>query len=59
MADLYKLNAAAIAVYPMYRGLAHLAGMELLRKGSRLSIQPVSAEEWDTIMDLARGRGPR
>ncbi|HEY4564027.1 MAG TPA: EVE domain-containing protein, partial [Thermoanaerobaculia bacterium] len=30
--------------------------MELLRKGSRLSIQPVSADEWDAILALA-GRG--
>jgi predicted RNA-binding protein with PUA-like domain len=27
--------------------------MELLRKGSRLSIQPVTPAEWDAIMALA------
>ena len=34
--------------------VAELAGMELLRKGSRLSIQPVTRAEWDTILKLAR-----
>jgi predicted RNA-binding protein with PUA-like domain len=35
------------------RGEEALADMELLRKGSRLSIQPVTAEEWTTILRLA------
>lgn len=30
-----------------------LEGMELLRKGSRLSVQPVRKKEWDLIVDLA------
>lgn len=30
-----------------------LAGMELLRKGSRLSVQPVRPREWGRIMELA------
>ncbi len=29
----YKLDAAAIATYPMYKGLARLAGMEVLKEG--------------------------
>jgi predicted RNA-binding protein with PUA-like domain len=32
---------------------SRLKGMELLRKGSRLSVQPVTAVEWAHIMKLA------
>ncbi len=35
------------------RSVPALAGMELLRKGSRLSVQPVSASEWDAVLALA------
>jgi len=35
------------------RGLAALKEMELLRKGSRLSVQPVRKKEFDAIMKLA------
>jgi 2,3-bisphosphoglycerate-independent phosphoglycerate mutase len=34
MAELYKLRPAAIANYPMYKGLARLIGMEALPVGS-------------------------
>ena len=30
-----------------------LEGMSLLKRGNRLSIQPVTTSEWDTIMGLA------
>jgi predicted RNA-binding protein with PUA-like domain len=40
---------------PRLKQLAELAGMELLRKGSRLSIQPVTEHEWNAIMALAGG----
>jgi predicted RNA-binding protein with PUA-like domain len=37
---------------PGLRAIPELAGMELLRKGSRLSVQPVTAPEWKTILKL-------
>ncbi len=38
---------------PRLREVPELVGMELLRKGSRLSIQPVSENEWKTVLALA------
>ncbi|MCW5800126.1 MAG: EVE domain-containing protein [Nitrospira sp.] len=38
----------------LLREQASLQGMELLRKGSRLSVQPVKPSEWDEILRLAR-----
>jgi predicted RNA-binding protein with PUA-like domain len=35
------------------RGVKSLAGMELLRRGSRLSVQPVTAAEFRGILKLA------
>lgn len=34
------------------RGVRALADMVLLRKGSRLSVQPVTAGEWKTVLRL-------
>jgi 2,3-bisphosphoglycerate-independent phosphoglycerate mutase len=39
MRELYGLRAAAIAVYPMYKGLARLVGMDVLDAGSTLNDQ--------------------
>jgi len=37
------------------RQVRALEGMELLKRGSRLSVQPVSAKEWETICRMGRG----
>lgn len=37
------------------RARPELAGMELLRKGSRLSVQPVRPEEYEAVLALAEG----
>ena len=43
-----KLDAAAIASYPMYKGLARLAGMDLLREGEGIAGEFETLEEnWD------------
>ena len=36
------------------RDVPALAGMELLRRGSRLSVQPVSPEQWKIVVRLAK-----
>ncbi len=36
MTEIYQLKPAAIAVYPMYRGLARLVGMDILDPGTGL-----------------------
>jgi 2,3-bisphosphoglycerate-independent phosphoglycerate mutase len=47
--DLYELDAAAIAVYPMYRGLASLAGMEIVDAGGGLEDQIAALRRaWET-----------
>jgi predicted RNA-binding protein with PUA-like domain len=41
---------------PFLRTVPALAKMELLRKGSRLSIQPVTADEWKAVLALSSGK---
>jgi len=43
--EVYKLKAAAVATYPMYRGLARLVGMTVLPTGQTL------AENFQTVAD--------
>jgi len=37
MSELYKINAAAVANYPMYKGLARLVGMKIIDAGPNVS----------------------
>jgi 2,3-bisphosphoglycerate-independent phosphoglycerate mutase len=37
--EIYKLKPAAIAIYPMYRGLARLVGMQVLLGGENITEQ--------------------
>jgi 2,3-bisphosphoglycerate-independent phosphoglycerate mutase len=46
--ERFKLRAAALAAYPMYRGVAQLAGMEVLPVGeSPLDAFTVAARAWN------------
>lgn len=55
----YSVDLRAVAPFkrplglPELRGVKGLQGMELLRKGSRLSVMPVTAKEWAIVMALA------
>ena len=45
MKELFKLTPAAIATYPMYKGLAKLVGMDILKTGEALG------DEFKTLQD--------
>ena len=45
MKELFKLTPAAIATYPMYKGLAKLVGMDILKTGESLN------DEFKTLQD--------
>lgn len=46
--EVYGLRAAAIAVYPMYKGLARLVGMDIVGEAKTLDEQmDVLAEKWN------------
>lgn len=45
MEELFKLTPAAIATYPMYKGLAKLVGMDVLKTGESLN------DEFKTLRD--------
>ncbi|MGD9142632.1 MAG: 2,3-bisphosphoglycerate-independent phosphoglycerate mutase [Dehalococcoidia bacterium] len=43
MQEVYKISPLAVAIYPMYRGLARLVGMEVAEAGNTLE------EEFETV----------
>jgi 2,3-bisphosphoglycerate-independent phosphoglycerate mutase len=46
--EVFGLRAAAIAAYPMYRGLARLVGMEVLKTGSTFADEMATLrQDWD------------
>lgn len=54
MVDIRLVRVFAVMItLDELRGVAGLESMELLRKGSRLSVQPVKPEEWKIILKLA------
>ena len=52
MSQVYKLKPAAIAVYPMYRGLAKLVGMEILETGTSIEEEFATLSRWYNDYDF-------
>jgi len=48
--EIYKMKCAAIAAYPMYKGLAKLIGMEILESGQKIEDEFTTLEDnWDNF----------
>lgn len=52
MGDIYKLRCGAIATYPMYRGVAKLAGMEVLPTGETVEAEIETLRQYWTDFDF-------
>jgi 2,3-bisphosphoglycerate-independent phosphoglycerate mutase len=46
--DVYNLNAACVAAYPMYKGVSRLVGMKVLETDIHFSVQ----DEFDTVAQI-------
>jgi 2,3-bisphosphoglycerate-independent phosphoglycerate mutase len=48
MTEVYKLRMAAIATYPMYRGIGRLVGMDILQTGDSIESEvDTLKQQWD------------
>ena len=48
MPDIYKMKLGAIATYPMYRGIARLVGMDVLKTGDTIASEiETLRKHWD------------
>lgn len=46
--DVYKLNAACVAVYPMYKGVAQLVGMDIIPTDMHFNVQ----DEFNKVAEI-------
>jgi 2,3-bisphosphoglycerate-independent phosphoglycerate mutase len=52
LTEIYKLRPAAISIYPMYRGLARLVGMQILPSGESITEQLDNLRRYYTDYDF-------
>lgn len=54
LVDVRAVKKTRLIPLPELRGHPDLEGMQILQRGNRLSITPVTKQEWDAIDKLAR-----